>query len=189
MLGIALIVLLGFFLYHYRAKDFGIEFKQPLYWSEFGKGCFVCQSIFLLALQCAYFILSVLTGNAFRVENRNMLLLPFDYLDPYSIVPNAFLYAFPVISALLTHKKLIEPLSEEKVPKQNLFHLIALFSVVPIVGFFSVQFIQMLSIFGYSVSLIMLRGHLLSLPIFSILLIGVFAVEIAKHKLKTQLTF
>ena len=187
MLGIVLIVLLGFFLYHYRPKKLDIEFKQPIYWSEFGKGCFICQSIFLLALPSAYFIISVLTGNAFRVGNHNMLLFPFDYLDPYNIAINAFLYGFPVISAWLTHKKLIEPLSEERVPRQNLFHLVGLSSIMPIVGFSSVQVIGLLLV-GFSSMYIYALTFLSSFPIFSILLIGVFAVEIAEHKLKAQLT-
>jgi hypothetical protein len=186
VLGIALAVLLGFFLCHYRPKDLDIEFEQSLHWSEFGKGCFICQSIFLLALQYAYFILSVLTGNTFRVENRNMLLFPFDCLDPYSIAANAFLYGFPVVSAWLTHKKLIESLSEEKVPRQNLFHLMALSSLMSVIGFFSVYLIQLLAMgFGYGV---VLEFFLSNLSIFSILLIGVFAVEMAEHKLKAQLT-
>jgi len=119
-----------------------------------------------------------------------MLLLPFDCLDPYSIATNAFLYGFPVVSAWLTQKKLVEPLSEESIPRQNLFHLIALSSMMSVIGFSSVYLIQLLAVgFGYRGYRAMLEFFLSNLPIFSILLIGVFAVEIAEHKLKAQLEF
>jgi len=187
VLAIALVVLLGFFLYHYRPKDLDIEFKQSLYWSEFGKGCFICQSIFLLALASAYFILSILTGNTFRLEYYNILLFPLDHLDPYNIAATAFLYGFPVISAWLTQKKLVEPLSEERVPRQRLFHLVGLSSIMPIVGFSSVQVIGLFVVGFFSIYIYALT-FLSSFPVFSILLIGFFAVEIAEHKLKAQLT-
>ena len=94
MLGIAVIGLLGFFLYRYRPRNLETKFKQSILLSEFAKGCFICQPVFLIALQCAVVIFRVLLGNLdlqFWMQSNNILLYPFDRKSPLNGV---FMFVF-----------------------------------------------------------------------------------------------
>jgi hypothetical protein len=85
----------------------------------------------------------------------------------------------------LTHKKLVEPLREDKAPRKYLCHLIVLFSIFSLVGPYSVDFIGLLvsgvsPLIGYERILEnTLNSILYSLPVFAILFIGICAVEIS----------
>ena len=192
MLGIAVIALLGLFLYHYRPRNFETKFKQSLRWSEFAKGCFVCHPIFWLTLQCGYIIFMFLSGKLDIVFNmsiqRNVLLYPFDVLDPSALVTNFFMYVFPVFSAWLMHKEIIEPLRKDEIPRQSVFHLIGLVAITSFLAFYSIIIssyfaVGMPYLLPYEIMLQRLIETLIHmLPIFSILLIGIGAVEISRHK-------
>ena len=184
MLGIIILVLCGLFLYHYRPRNLETKFKQPLFWSEVGKQCFISQTIFLTAFSILPLIVSVLYGQLQTwMEFNDIFLFPF-YLDPANI-PIGFMFVFPILIAWLTHAKLVRSLSEEKAPDHRWFHTIMLFCVISIVGYFSYLFITelamgLLSTFGIG---LMLQQLLVGLAFFSPLFIGVFAVEMSLHKL------
>ncbi len=197
MLGIAVIVLLVFFLYHYRPRNLETKYKQPIFWSEFAKGCFVCHPIFFLAIACGSVILSFLLGNldpAFWMQTNNILLFPFENIlenpELSGIMTIIFMFTLPVVSAWLTQKKIIEPLRKEKVPRQNLFYLMGLLSIMPFLGYFSIIYIGyfvggIISIFGYE---ILIQTFMNALPHFSFLLIGIGAVELSRFKLNHSLS-
>jgi hypothetical protein len=195
MLGIAVIVLLVFFLYHYRPINLETKFKQSLFWSELAKGCFVCHLIFLLIIESSSIIFLFFSGDsAFWTQGSNLLLFPFENffknLDLQGIMTITLMLVLPVISAWLTQKKIIEPLRKEKVPRQNLFYLMGLLSIMPFLGYLSIVYIGyfvggIISIFGYE---ILAQTFINALPIFSILLIGIGAVEISRFKLNHSLS-
>jgi hypothetical protein len=186
MLGIAIIVLLGFFLYHYRPRSLETKFKQSLRWSEFAKACFVCHPIFVLTILCSSIILSFLFGKldpVFWTQSENMLLYPFENLRIESM-PFISVFVVPVISAWLTQKKIIEPLGKENIPGHNLFHLIGLLSITPLLWYLFIIYFGyivggIISIFGYE---ILLQTLMNTISYFSILLIGMGAVEISRYK-------
>ena len=184
MLGIIVLVLCGFFLYHYRPRNLETKFKRPLFWSEVGKQCFISQTIILTAFSMLSLIVSVLYGQLQTwMEWNNIFLYPF-YPDPESI-PAGFMFVFPIISAWLTHTKLVKSLSEEKAPNHSWFHRIMLFCVISLVGYFSYLLISeiamgLFSVFGIG---LMLRQLLMGLTFFSPIFIGVFAVEMSLSKL------
>jgi hypothetical protein len=197
MLGIVVIVLLGYFLYHYRPRNLETKFKQSLLWSELAKGCFVCHLIFLLIIASSSVIFLFFSGNidsVFWTQNNNILLFPFEdffeNLDLQGIMIITFMLVLPVISAWLTQKKIIEPLRKEKVPRQNLFHLMGLFSIMPFLGHLSIIYAGyfiggVISIFGNE---ILVQTFMNALPIFSFLFIGIGAVEISRFKLNHSLS-
>jgi hypothetical protein len=122
------------------------------------------------------------------MQTNNILLFPFESIlgnpELSGIMTIIFMFALPVISAWLTQKKIIEPLRKEKVPRQNLFHLMGLLSIMPFLGFLSIIYIGyfvggVISIFGYE---ILTQTFINALPHFSILLIGIGAVEISRYK-------
>jgi hypothetical protein len=189
MLGIVVIVLLVFFLYYYRPRNVETKFKQPIFWSEFAKGCFVCHPIFLLTYQCCYIIFLLFFGIYYQVYYTappNLLLYPFDNLGLIGTMISILWFVFPVFSAWLMHREIIEPLREEIVPKQNLMHLIGLTALTSYVVPLSMYLVQLFS-YGTIENEYILKNMLdyifYSLPFFAVLLIGIFAVEISRYKM------
>ena len=187
MLGLAVVVLCGLFLYYYRPRNLETKFKQPLLWSEVGKGCMVCQVIFLLLFQCVYLIVWIFSGhvNLERwMEFNNILLHPFSFLndmDLHNAMLSILFYGIPIISAMLTQWKIIEPLKEEKAPRHHVYLLIASLPVVSVVVLFVDFFF---GLFPDMMRLEMsIQLFLQSLALFSPLLIGVLAVKMSLSKL------
>jgi hypothetical protein len=120
--------------------------------------------------------------------HRNILLYPFDILDTHTIVTNIFWYVFPVLSAWLMHKRIIEPLRKEEIPRQSVFHLIGLVSIISFLGLYSIiissRFVWgMFYLLPYEIILKMLLETFIGiLPFFCILFIGIGAVEISRYK-------
>lgn len=187
MLGLAIVALCGLFLYYYRPRNLETKFRQPLLWSEVGKGCFVCQVIFLLLFQCVYLIVWIFTGHVIFerwMEFNNMLLYPFTFLndmDLHNAMLSILFYGIPIISAMLTQWKIIGPLREEKAPRHHLYLLVGLLPVMSVVVLFFDFF------FGFFPDMMrlemMLPLFLPSLAFFSPVFIAVFAVEMSLSKL------
>ena len=194
MLGIALVVLLGFFLYHYRPKKLMREsrFKQILRWSELGKLLFISQCTLIVGIMFVPLIHMALQEGLLQywMEHHNILLYPYSYFGPNDVMFLTVFYFLFLFFGWLTHGKLARPLSEEIIPSRKWFHSIFLMELLCVV-FIETFMIAMICIqpskSGYARLLSsILRGSLfLSFCPF----IGVLAVGIAEHKLKTQLTF
>jgi len=128
------------------------------------------------------------------MQTNNLLLFPFENIlrnpELSGIMTITFMFALPVISAWLTQKKIIEPLRKENVPRQNLFHLMGLFSIMPFLGYLSIIYFGyfvggIISIFGYEV---LVQTFMNALPNFSLLLIGIGAIELSRLKLNHSLS-
>ena len=109
---ISLIVILVFLLYYCRPRKIDREttFKEALYWSEWGKACFIGQAIFIIVM--AFF-----RGEILVTFNE---IIPFNWLkDTVNIPINLSLYILPTTFAWLAHRKLVKPLREDKVPSRK----------------------------------------------------------------------
>jgi hypothetical protein len=192
MLVIPFVALLGFILYYYRPKKLELEatFGKSLLWAKVGAVCFIGQTIFTLAT--SYYLLSFLYNNPQELVTYMMLnpLYPLSNSGPGAtvslLIEVIFIYLFPTVAAGLVHTKLMKPLSEKKAPSQNWFHSVALFSTTILGGplCFALWYINIPA----SGLEIVLHSLLLVLLFFSVLLVGVFAVEMSAYRLKARLS-
>ncbi|GEM_PF-2460988 len=179
MVGIVLIIILGFILLRYVPRKFEGEnrFQQSLFWAKIGAGCFIGQIIWMLAIGHFSLALSLnwLYGSplqGFMAYITNYSFFPFDVISSFPInmsLITMFTFLIPIISVGLTHVELVKPLSERKAPNQHWFHLIGMVAVTCVGAFYC----QSLS---YATA-----SSIQILPVvlfyFSILLFGIFAVE------------
>ena len=198
MLGIALIILLGYLVYHYRPKKLVMEtkFKNALSWSEWGK-CFpVGQSIVILGMMSIpsltntiWFFQAFLNPKAYiYIEDFLLNLLEPIYsmlafgIDLFIIIPFVCFISVPLFFSWLIHRKLVKPLSEERIPSKKTFHFLfgmGLFYVI-LVGTFIVGT-------GY-MSEALLNALIIGFPFLLIFFIaGVLAIGIAGHELRASL--
>jgi len=136
---IELIALLVLLLYYYRPQKLDKEtaFKEALYWSEWGKACFIGQIILVIALSIILLFFAFLRGELSIMAPNELITFPFNWKDPGNILINLFLYIPPPIFAWLAQRKLVKPLKEEKVPSRKwslLLSIMGLFSGL-IIGF------------------------------------------------------
>ena len=188
MLGIALIIILGFVLFHYRPRKLEMEtgYPQSFLWAKIGSACFISHVIWMLAI---YHFSLVSMFNALHEPplqgfiayiTRNPFY-PFSLMSTFPF-ENSLLFMFtslfPIVSVGLTLAKLVRPLSQKKAPSQNWFHFIGLFSAT-----------CMGACLCYSLYTSGVERVLQALPVvlfyFSILLIGIFAVETSGHRLSS----
>lgn len=200
MLGIALIVLLGFILYCYRPKKLEMEtrFEQSLFWAKIGTACFIGHIVSTLA-QPYYSLILVLNASpepllqeliAYMTRNPffplSVMMWPITSIDMSLMI--TFTFLFPIVSVGLTHMKLIRPLSEKKAPSQNWFHLIGLFSTTDVGGLLVVCAWSSLRMNIHASGIEpVLKALPLILLYFSVLLLGVFAVETSGYRLRAPL--
>ena len=169
MLGIALIILLGFLVYHYRPKKLKMEakLKNALLWSEWGKRFYIGQSMLILgivSLPPLFTILSIFRSFLSPTDHYALteglilylILQPFNLLAYLDAVSTAFFVGsvfLPLLFSWLTHRKLVKPLSEDRSPSKKTFHLLfgtGLFFVI-LMGTFIVgrAYMQGTSILGH----------------------------------------
>jgi hypothetical protein len=184
MLGIALIIMLGFILLRYMPRKIEGEtrFHQSLFWAKIGVACFIGQIIWMLTI--GHFSLALALNRIYGSPLEGFMayitkysLFPFDgtFFSPHMLLFFILTFLCPIVFAGLTHIELVKPLSERKAPNQDWFHLIGIFTATCIGVFYS----QSLS-----------NGivdMLQTLPVvffyFSIPLIGIFAVETSRYKI------
>ena len=189
LLSILVFVVLVYSLYRFRAKiDESTKLKQPLFWSEIGKNCFVSQPLFILG----YFywvLIQIFLSGQFQIwsELYNIFLYPFDIFIStelrtmnYSIIFYGCYFVAPILSACLTYKKLVKPLNEEKIPNRKWFHLILILAVSPIVAVILWMIVVAIpSMYG----IMWIIDGLIQMLLFSLLIMGTIAIEISCHKL------
>jgi len=193
LLGVALAILMGVILHHYRLGELGMDvrFQQSLYWAKIGAACFIGQVILILSVtyyslivSFYYFSLHV-PGHespfqmlmAHLIENP---LYPFMWMGGWR--ENATLvliFLVPMVSVGLVLLKLIKPLSEKKAPSRNWFYHIGIFSTAAFGGSLGLSF-SCVSIDA------MLRGLPNLLFFFIVLCVGVFAIQTSGYRLTTK---
>jgi len=204
-LGIALIVLLGFFVYHYRPKklETEIKFKNALLWSEWGKRFYIGQSMLtlgIMSLPSLFIFLPPLFQSFLDPRMKTevtvgfilwLLLQPFStpffLINPDAVYTAIFagIIFLPLFFSWLIHRKLVKPLSEDRIPSKKTFHLLfgtGLFYVI-LFGTFIVG-----TVYTQGISTL-LRALFIGIPFFlSMFIAGVLAIGIAGHELKISLT-